>query len=114
MRPGALSSALFVVASVLIVWLSSSLLGIGLWSLLMLGVSVPVGAAPYHHAIFPVAKALAMIAGIISLLAVALLLLAATTGGSFRLPDDQTLLAALLVFYGIVGLAFSRSKVIRH
>ncbi|MEE4380082.1 MAG: hypothetical protein V2J55_21555 [Candidatus Competibacteraceae bacterium] len=81
--------------------LSAQILGPGMWGAIFLGAGVLVAASPYYPPIRDIGRGVALVTGILALLAVALGLLAATIGGSFRLPNEQ---AMLLVAFSVIGI----------
>ena len=95
---------LFSASAILASLYSMETFGAGLWSFLFLAIGLLVLLSLWIRKINPVAVVLARIAGVLSLLALGLLLLAATTGGSFRLSDsnqDFALMLALLSMFGL-------------
>jgi hypothetical protein len=110
MKPGAIISAVFALACACTSVLSASILGLGVWGWLTIFGGLFVGVSPYISSIQAAGRAIALVMAILSLLAVALGLLAATVGGSFRLPSDQALLFALFGMIGISSIVYSRSK----
>ncbi len=111
MKPGSISAFLLAVTGVAVFAVSRDIMGTGFWGAAILGFSALVAASPYVPVLLLVARPIAALASILSILAVLLGLLAATTGGSFRLPSDQSLLLALLFFLAVFGLIFARTKV---
>lgn len=108
MRAGSITSAVYALASIATAVLSAQILGTGIWAWLILAVGLVVGASPYYSLLLGAARGLALISAILTFLAIPLGLLAATTGGSFRLPSDQALLLFLLGLIGVFGIAFFR------
>ena len=104
MKPGSISSAIFGLACVATMWQSAQILGTGLWGWAFLAVGCFVAVGPYVAALRGPARAVALVFGILAFLAVALGLLAATIGGSFRLPDDQALLLVTFCVVGVFGI----------
>ena len=109
MKPGAITSALFALTALGVTLVSGSMMELGFWSMAIIGVAVIVAASPYLPVLMPIAKGLAVLAGVLSVLAVVFGLLAATTGGSFRLPSDQGLLLFLLFIFGALGFTFGKT-----
>lgn len=109
MKPGSISTALLAIACFATAALSASILEPGMWGAALIIAGLIFAASPYVPAIQPAVCAIALFAGILALLAVALGLLAATTGGSFRLPDDQAALLAALAVVGILGIVVNKS-----
>ncbi|NKB97289.1 MAG: hypothetical protein GKR90_02145 [Pseudomonadales bacterium] len=110
LKPGSVTSAGFVISGLFAFILSADLLGTGLWGFAIVGVSTLVGIAPYLPIVLPIARGLATLAAVLAIIAVVLGLLAATTGGSFKLPGDQGLLLFLLFLLAVFGILFGRSK----
>lgn len=110
MKPGSITSALIAVVGLAIAALSASLLGVGVWGLAILAVSLVIAISPYVDVLMPLAKGMAAFFAVIAVLAILLGLLAATTGGTFRLPADQALLLFLFGVYAILCIVFSRTK----
>ncbi len=108
MKPGSLSSALYALSCLAAAGLSAQILGPGMWGAIFLGAGLFVGASPYYPPLQQPAGAIALISAILAFLAVALGLLAASTGGSFRLPADQALLLTLIGAIGVFGIAVHR------
>ncbi len=81
-----------------------------MWGWLMVLGGLFVGVSPHIPLLATAGRAVAFLAGVLGVLAVALGLLAATTGGSFRLPVDQALLLVLIAVAGVTGITYSRSK----
>lgn len=109
MKPGAVSSILFALTGIAVAVLSGTMMGPGFWSMAIIGVSVLVALSPYIPALLQLAAGLAVFSAVLSFLAVALGLLAATTGGSFRLPADQGLLLFSFFLLAVFGLIFARA-----
>ena len=109
MKSGSLSTAVFAFTCFAAAALSFRILGPGLWGGVFVVVGVLIGASPYIGAMREPARAIALLQTMLAFLAVILVLLAATTGGSFRLPDDQALLLAMIGAIGALGLIVRRS-----
>jgi len=109
MKPGSISTALLAIACLVAAALSASILGPGMWAVALTVAGLAFAASPYVPSIQPAVRAVALVGGVLALLAVALGLLAATTGGSFRLPDDQAALLAALAAVGILGIVVNKS-----
>ncbi len=109
MKPGAISSALLALACFASAVLSAGILGPGMWAAMLVAAGLLFAASPYVPAVQPAARTLSMLGGILALVAVGLVLLAATTGGSFRLPGDQAALLAVLGAGGILGIVVNKT-----
>ncbi|MEM7405623.1 MAG: hypothetical protein AAF458_10045 [Pseudomonadota bacterium] len=109
MKPGAISSALFAAAGLTFAVLSAELLGVGLFGLGAVFVSVLIAVSPYVPVLLPFAKVVAALVGVLAILCAVLALLAATIGGSFRLPGAQALLVLLLGVVAVLGFVFART-----
>ena len=109
MKTGSISSAIFALSCVTAAFLSSSILGPGLWAWMMLGTGLAVAASPYFYNWQAVGGVIALIAAALALIATLLGLLAATIGGSFNLPADQALLLVLFLLIGISGIVLFRA-----
>jgi len=105
MRRGAISTIFFGLACIVTAGLSAQILGLGMWSAIFLVAGIIVAISPYFDPIRELTRVIGLVAAILAFLAVALGLLAATIGGSFRLPADQALLLAAIGFIGVFGVA---------
>jgi len=111
MKPGSISTALYALACLASAALSAQILGPGMWGGVFLCAGLFVGASPYFPVIRQPAKSIALLSAILAFLAVALGLLAATTGGSFRLPTDQAFLLTMIGAIGVFGIVVHRALV---
>lgn len=102
MTRGTISCTVFAAACVAALWLSIRIEGTGPWGVAFLLAGALVAAAPHVGALRVPSRIVALVFAVLALLAVGLGLLAATVGGSFRLPGEQ---AALLAAFGVVGLS---------
>lgn len=109
MKPGSISTALLAIACFAAAALSARILGLGIWGVALMAAGLGFAASPYVPAIQPAARSLALSGGVVALVAVGLGLLAATTGGSFRLPDEQAALLAALTAVGIFGIIANKA-----
>ena len=89
---------------------SINLLGAGPWALALAAFALLVILSPFVPALYSLSRPIAVIGAVLSLLAVLLGLLAATTGGSFRLPGEQKLFLLLLLIFSVSGWLFGRGK----
>lgn len=108
MKRGAFSSILFALACLVTTVLSARILGEGMWGTVIAVAGMVVAISPHVELIRGLGRAIALIAAILAFLAVALGLLAATTGRSFRLPADQAWLLIAIGSLGVFGIAVSR------
>lgn len=108
MKRGTVSCSLFAIACVAAAALSAQILGPGMWGAIFLGAGVIVAISPYFPAMRGPGRVVAVFAGVLAFLAAALGLLAATIGGSFRLPADQAFLLLAFGFIGVFGIAAFR------
>ena len=91
---------------------SGSILGVGMWFWIIIAAGTFVGISQYSPPLRNLGSAVAGLLSTISLCAVALGLIAATIGGSFRLGDDEGLLLflfGLIVIFGFT-LVFINKK----
>ena len=84
---------------------SMSILGAGMWAWLLLLVAGFVLVSVFVPSLDHMATILGKISGLLAVLALALLLLAATVGGSFRMSESNAIFAVLLVLVALFGLA---------
>ena len=109
MKRGSISSTLFALACLAAAGLSAQILGAGIWGTAFVVFGGLVASGPYFRAMREPARAIALLAAIVAFLAVALGLLAATIGGTFRLPNDQALLLTAIGLIGVFGIAAFRT-----
>ncbi|UPW19595.1 hypothetical protein M0C34_04770 [Agarivorans sp. TSD2052] len=85
----------------------SSLLAFGVswWPLLFIGLALFVAASVYFQSIDYIAILLARVGGVLALLGLALLMLAATVGGSFHLSPSNWLMAGMMLLMALFGLS---------
>lgn len=100
MKPGAISTALFALSCIATLILLLQLANSTVWSLSLLAIAALVAVSPYYQPIQPFIKVFCLIVAVMAFLLVSLGLLAATTGGTFRLPGEQ---ARLLIAIGLIG-----------
>lgn len=77
--------------------------GVSFWPLLFLGAGSIVLLSVFLPGLNPIAKPLGIIVGLLSLAAFLLLMLAATTGGSFHLSPSNEILAVMLALMALFG-----------
>ncbi len=101
----AVLKACFTLATAATTLYSIHLLGHGPWSWAFLGialfVALSLGVPPLDRPAIAIGK----ISGVLALLALALLLLAGTIGGSFRLSQSNVVFAVLLATMGLFGIS---------
>ena len=102
---GAISSGLLAVSCFTASVASINALGPSAWAYGLLPFGVGFAVAPYFEQLRYPARLLAMFAGVISIFAGIFILLAATTGGSFRITGDQVALLAAIFAIGVFGIA---------
>ena len=83
-----------------------NLFGPSFWPTLMLALSGVLIASAFVPALEDVASAIARFVGVLALVAFGLLMLAGTTGGSFRLSASNEIVAFALLTVGALGCAF--------
>ena len=108
MKRGAVSTVVFSAACVSAAFLSFSVLGGGMWAYVLIAAGLLSVVSPYFTPIQPAVGSLAMVGGVLALVASLLGCLAATIGGSFRLPGDQALLLLLLAIIGVTGIVIGK------
>jgi hypothetical protein len=84
-----ISCVLFAIVALATSWISAGLLGAGLWAVLMVLAALVVAASPFYEPMQPVARVIAGLAAVLSGMAVALGLAAATIGGTFNMPVSR-------------------------
>lgn len=106
-------SLVFGLCCFLTSYVSSSLLGVGIWFWIIIGSGIFVAASAFLPALQNLGVGIAgMLAGI-SVVAVLLIVLAASIGGSFELGSSETALLLLFAMIAITGFtlgAISRRK----
>ena len=94
---------LFVLAAASASAYSMSVFGPGMWSWIFLGITFLVLVSVFVASLDVFAIILGCVSGVLAGLALALLMLAATVGGSFNMSDSNVVFAVLLVFLMIFG-----------
>jgi len=84
---------------------SISIFGTGMWSYIILGVAVLQFVSLVISPLNKIAALAARATGIVSVIALALLLVAATTGGSFSMSESNIILSFLMVLLSVFGLS---------
>tara|TARA_R110001583_G_scaffold22377_5_gene83983 strand:+ start:16810 stop:17169 length:360 start_codon:yes stop_codon:yes gene_type:complete len=82
---------------------SSSILGIGMWFWIIIGIGMFVGFSQFFPLLKRTGSGLAILSSVISLLTVLLGLLAATVGGSFNMDNQSAILLLLFFMIAILG-----------
>ncbi|WP_221076233.1 hypothetical protein [Agarivorans aestuarii] len=100
-----LARLIFSVCTVVTCLSSLVILGLSWWPLLFLALAAFVCLSIYIKALDYIAILLARIGGVLALLGLALLMLAATVGGSFHLSPSNWLMAGLMLTMAISGLS---------
>ena len=108
-RPGIAACGVFMLACVGTFWQSATLLGFGFWGWTILGAGVLVGISPWLPMLRESARGIALILVMLSCLALPLMLLAATIGGSFKLGNDDVLLLLGFAAIAVSGIAVARA-----
>ena len=85
---------------------SSSILGVGLWSMTFLFLSLLLVSSIFVHKLNFLSRIVARFMGISSLLAFSLLMLASTIGGSFKMSDSNEIIAIYLAIISFLGCCF--------
>ena len=93
-------------------WISGSMLGVGMWFWIIIGSGVFVAFSQFFPIIRDFGAIVALLIGIISIIAVLLGLAAATIGGSFKLDNDELLL--LLSFFLVAVFGFTLVKINKY
>ena len=83
-----------------------SIFGPSFWPTLMLLLSGVLIASAFVSQLEDLGSAIARFVGVIALVAFGLLMLAGTTGGSFRLSDSNEIIAFALLVIAALGCAF--------
>lgn len=96
---------LFAASGIIFTIYSIRLFGQGIWAFAVFAAGMIVLLSVWIRQINAAAVWLARIAGVLSLVAFGLLMLAATTGGSFRLSESNQDIALLLVLLAVFGLS---------
>ena len=96
---------MFVASTIMTSLFSMQVFGTGLWSFVFLGIAIVVVLSIWIKKLIPLGVLLARIAGVLSVLALGLLMLAATTGGSFNLSESNQQFAMMLVLLSVFGLS---------
>jgi hypothetical protein len=84
---------------------SISIFGTGMWSYIIIGVAGLQLVSLFMTSLNKIAALAARATGILSVIALVLLLVAATTGGSFRMSQSNIILSFLMVFLSVFGLS---------
>ena len=85
---------------------SSSVLGVGLWSIVFLLLSLLLLLSIFVPRLNILSKIIARFMGISSLLAFSLLMLASTIGGSFKMSESNENIAIYLAIISFLGCCF--------
>jgi len=96
---------LFTISCFATSWISGIILGVGMWFWIIIASGVFVSISQFLPIIRGVGAVMAGLMGIISIIAVLLGLLAATTGGSFDFDDEGFLLLLSFCFIAMFGFA---------
>ncbi len=81
-------SLLFTLVAISFISLSASLLGVGMWGLALAAVTIPVLLSLFNKRLERFARGIVAVTGAMSGFALALTLIAATSGGSFHISDE--------------------------
>ncbi|NNL99294.1 MAG: hypothetical protein HKO62_01000 [Gammaproteobacteria bacterium] len=109
MKPGLVSCNIFMLGCIGTFWQSATLLGFGMWGWIILGAGVLVGISPHLPSMRANARAVALILVMLSCIALPLALLAAGTGGAFKLSTDEILLLLGFAMIAVSGIAVARA-----
>jgi len=85
---------------------STSILGVGLWSIAFIFLSLLLLSSIFIHKLNLLSRIVARFMGISSLLAFALLMLASTIGGSFKMSASNEIIAIYLAGIAFLGCCF--------
>lgn len=96
---------LFAIACFATSAVSGSILGVGMWFWIIIATGVFVAVSQFVPMLRGLGSVAALLLGVISVCAVGLTLLVATTGGSFKLDNKEALL--VFTFFMIAVLGFS-------
>ena len=96
---------LFAASAIMTSLFSINVFGEGIWSFVFLGIAMVVVLSLWIRQLIPLGVLLARIAGVLSVMALGLLMLAATTGGSFNLSESNQQFALMLVMMSVFGLS---------
>jgi hypothetical protein len=96
---------LFAIACIATSAVSGSILGVGMWFWIIIAAGVFVAVSQFIPMLRGLGSVAALLLGVISVCAVMLTLLAATTGGSFKIDNNEALL--VFTFFMIAVLGFS-------
>ena len=99
-----LSSMLFILCALATAWVSATMMETGFWSMLILAGAAFVALGLFAPVVQPLVRVFAGLCATIAVMAVLLGLLAATTGGSFRLPQDVAMLLFCMGGVFVFGL----------
>jgi hypothetical protein len=84
---------------------SISIFGTGMWSYIILGVAGLQSVSLFIAPLMKLAALAARATGIVSVVGLLLVLVAATTGGSFSMSESNIILSFLLVLLSVFGLS---------
>jgi len=84
---------------------SVSIFGTGMWSYIIIGVAGLQLVSLFMTPLNKIAALAARATGILSVIALVLLLVAATTGGSFSMSQSNIILSFLMVLLSVFGLS---------
>jgi len=96
---------LFAIACIATSAVSGSILGVGMWFWIIIAAGVFVAVSQFIPMLRGLGSVAALLLGVISVCGVMLTLLAATTGGSFKIDNNEALL--VFTFFMIAVLGFS-------
>jgi len=107
----------FVVTAVAASTYSMNMLGLGLWSWLFLVLAFLVLLSVFVAWLDPLSIIIGIVSGILSGIALVLLLLAATVGGSFSMSESNVVFSfwlALLSFFGLMAFFWKNRGVAKQ
>ena len=84
---------------------SISIFGTGMWSYIIIGVAGLQLVSLFISPLNKIAALAARATGIVSVIALLLILVAATTGGSFSMSESNIILSFLLILLSVFGLS---------
>ena len=94
---------LFAIACFATSAVSGSILGVGMWFWIISAIGALVAVSQFVPILRGLGSVAALLLGVISVCAVGLALLAATTGGSFKLDNKEALLVFAFFMIAVLG-----------